>query len=87
MKSFDDLNHGEKDLLLKFPVYVSMLAADKNDHLDKIEKKPPFNFVTLKPLPVTRFFQSFIMKPRKISRQTLMSSTIHSPGIKMKEKK
>jgi hypothetical protein len=29
MKSFDDLTHAEKDLLLKFPVYVSMLAAEK----------------------------------------------------------
>ena len=30
MKSLDDLNPREKNLLLKFPVYVSMLAAEKN---------------------------------------------------------
>ena len=48
MRSFDDLNPAEKDLLLKVPVYVSMLAAEKNDHLDKIEKRTAIQFCHIK---------------------------------------
>src|SRR5262249_54966978 len=48
MKSFDDLKDVEKDQLLKFPVYVSMLAAEKNDHLDKIEKRTAIQFCHIK---------------------------------------
>jgi len=62
MKSFDGLNQSEKDLLLKFPVYVSMLAAEKNDHLDKIEKRTAIHFCHIKtftcdPL-LSKFYQA-----------------------------
>ena len=48
MKLFDDLKPADQDLLLKFPVYVSLLAAEKNDHLDKIEKRTAIQFCHIK---------------------------------------
>src|SRR6185436_17529181 len=65
MKSFDDLNHAEKDLLLKFPVYVSMLAADKNDHLDKIEKKTAIQFCHIKTFTCDPLLSKFYHEAEK----------------------
>jgi len=59
MKSFDGLNQSEKDLLLKFPVYVSMLAAEKNDHLDKIEKRTVIQFCHIKIFICDSFLSKF----------------------------
>ena len=48
MKSFEDLDLRERNMLLKFPVYISMLAANSNDHLDKTEKKAAIKFCHIK---------------------------------------
>ena len=65
MKSFDDLNHSEKDLLLKFPVYVSMLAAEKNDHLDKIEKRTAIQFCHIKTFTCDPLLSQFYHEAEK----------------------
>lgn len=41
---FKDLSFEEKEALLKFPVYISLLAAEKNYHLDKKERKEAIRF-------------------------------------------
>jgi hypothetical protein len=65
MKSFDDLKPAEKDLLLKFPVYVSMLAAEKNDHLDKIEKKRAIQFCHIKTFTCDPLLSQFYHEAEK----------------------
>jgi hypothetical protein len=65
MRSFDDLNPAEKDLLLKFPVYVSMLAAEKNDHLDKIEKRTAIQFCHIKTFTCDPLLSQFYREAEK----------------------
>jgi len=65
MRSFDDLNPAEKDLLLKFPVYVSMLAAEKNDHLDKIEKRTAIQFCHIKTFTCDPLLSQFYHEAEK----------------------
>ena len=65
MKSFDGLNQSEKDLLLKFPVYVSMLAAEKNDHLDKIEKRTAIHFCHIKTFTCDPLLSKFYQEAEK----------------------
>jgi hypothetical protein len=65
MRSFDDLNTAEKDLLLKFPVYVSMLAAEKNDHLDKIEKRTAIQFCHIKTFTCDPLLSQFYREAEK----------------------
>ena len=65
MKSFDDLTHAEKDLLLKFPVFVSMLAAEKNDHLDKIEKRRALQFCHIKTFTCDPLLSQFYHEAEK----------------------
>jgi hypothetical protein len=48
MTSFEDLNPAERDMLLKFPVYISMLAAEHDDQLDKTEKRAAAKFCHVK---------------------------------------
>ena len=59
MKSFEDLDPAEKDMLLKFPVYISMLAAENDDHLDKTEKRAAIKFCHVKTFTCDPLLASF----------------------------
>lgn len=39
MKQFNTLTKEEKEVLLKFPAYITLLAANSDGSLDKAEKK------------------------------------------------
>jgi len=65
MKSFDDLNHAEKDLLLKFPVYISMLAAENDDHLDRAEKRTAIQFCHIKTFTCDPLLSQFYHEAEK----------------------
>jgi len=65
MKSFNELNPTEKDLLLKFPVYVSMLAAEKNDHLDRVEKRTAIQFCHIKTFTCDPLLSQFYQEAEK----------------------
>lgn len=65
MKAFDDLNPAEKDLLLKYPVYISMLAAENNDHLDKTEKRRAIQFCHIKTFTCDPLLSQFYHEAEK----------------------
>jgi hypothetical protein len=44
MKQFNTLIKDEKDALLKFPAYITLLAANSDGLLDKTEKKEAVKF-------------------------------------------
>lgn len=48
MKSFQDLSSEDKATLLKFPVYITLLAANHNGKLDKEEKQSAIKFSSIK---------------------------------------
>jgi len=45
---FDDLSPQEKKQLIRFPVYLSLLAASKDHHLDKQEKNTAVKLTHIK---------------------------------------
>ncbi len=48
MKQFRNLSIQEKETLLKFPAYISLLAANSDGKLDKSEKKSAIKFSHIK---------------------------------------
>lgn len=48
MKPFINLSEEENKMLLKFPAYISLLAANWNDKLDDVEKKSAIKFAHTK---------------------------------------
>ncbi len=48
MEKFENLTQNEKDNLLKFPAYISLLAANKTDDFDKKEEDVAIDFTHIK---------------------------------------
>ncbi len=48
MKQFNNLSKQEKEELLKFPAYISLLAANSDGQLDKSEEKSAIKFSHIK---------------------------------------
>lgn len=48
MKPFTNLTEAEYEMLLKFPAYVSLLAANRDGVLDDAEKKSAIKFAHIK---------------------------------------
>ncbi len=48
MNPFKNLSSRDNEALLKFPAYISMLAANSDDKLDEIEKKSAIKFAHIK---------------------------------------
>lgn len=44
MKPFENISVEENKELLKFPAYISLMAANSDDSLDETEKNRPLNF-------------------------------------------
>ncbi len=61
MKPFKELTESENNALLKFPAYISLLAANSDDKLDAVEKQSAIRFSHIKtyscdPL-LTKFYE------------------------------
>jgi hypothetical protein len=65
MKSFEELATAEKDMLLKFPVYISMLAAERDDHLNRAEKKEAARFCHIKTFTCDPLLKEFYHRAEK----------------------
>lgn len=44
MKAFKELTEPENNALLKFPAFISLLAANSDNKMDEAEKNQPLNF-------------------------------------------
>ena len=48
MKQFNNLSVQEKEALIKFPAFISLLAANSDDKLDAVEKQSAIKFSHIK---------------------------------------
>jgi hypothetical protein len=48
MKILDQLSPPEKELLLKFPAYITLLATNIEDHMEDVKKKEAVKFAHIK---------------------------------------
>ena len=66
MYLFKNLSREENEALLKFPAYLSMLASEKNDSLDDIEKKTAIKFAHTKTFSCDPLLTGFYKEADKV---------------------
>ena len=71
MKPFEDLDAKEKNLLLKYPAYISLLAADNDDSLDETEKRAAIKFCHIKTFSCVPLLTDFYHEAEKVFEKNI----------------
>jgi len=71
MKPFNKLTAQENEALLKFPAYISILAAFSNDKLDKAEKNTAMKFAHTKTFTCDPLLSDFYKEAEKIFEKNI----------------
>ncbi len=71
MKQFNTLTKDEKEALLKFPAYISLLAADTDGLLDKAEKKEAIKLEHIKTFSADPLLKEFYREADKVFKNNL----------------
>lgn len=66
MMPFNNLSEKENKMLLKFPAYISLLAANSNYKLDKAEKKSAIKFAHIKTFSCDPLLADFYKEADKV---------------------
>ncbi|MBK5269804.1 MAG: hypothetical protein JJE22_02200 [Bacteroidia bacterium] len=66
MKPFKLLSEQENEALLKFPAYISLLAANSDDKLDEAEKKSAIKFSHIKTYSCDPLLSEFYEEADKV---------------------
>jgi hypothetical protein len=71
MKPFKKLSIQENEALLRFPVYISILAANNDDILDEAEKKSAIGLAHLKTFSCNPLLKEFYLEAEKVFENNL----------------
>ena len=71
MKQFKNLSALEKKALLKFPAYIALLAANRDDKLDKADKKSVVKFAHIKTLSCDPLLAEFYNEVDKVFKNNI----------------
>ena len=71
MRLFNNLDAEEKDKLLKFPAYISLLAANSNDKLDETERKEAIKFAHIKTYSCKPILSEFYEEAEKVFEKNI----------------
>jgi hypothetical protein len=66
MKLFKNLKENEKSMLLKFPAYISLLAANSDGEFDDVEKKEAIYFTHIKTFSCDSLLSDFYKEVEKV---------------------
>lgn len=66
MKLFEKLSVSDNEALLKFPAYISLLAADRDDKLDEAEKESAIKFAHTKTFSCDPLLTEFYSEADKV---------------------
>ena len=66
MKPFKKLSVQENEVLLKFPAYISLLAANSDDKLDELQKKSAIKFAHTKTFSCDPLLAVFYQEADKV---------------------
>ena len=72
MNPFENISPGENEALLKFPVYVSLLAAISDGNLDEAAKKSAIKFSHIKTYSCDPLLASFYEAADKYFEQNML---------------
>lgn len=71
MKQFNNLSNLEKESLLKFPAYISLLAADSDDKFDMTEEKSAIKFAHIKTFSSDPLLTEFYKEAEKVFKHNI----------------
>jgi hypothetical protein len=71
MKTLENLNQNERSMLLKFPAYISLLAANADGKMDDAEKKEAIQFTHIKTFSCKPILCDFYKEAEKVFLTTI----------------
>jgi hypothetical protein len=71
MKPFNNVSIEENKTLLKFPAYISLLAANRNGNLDEVEKKSAIKFAYTKTFSCDPLLTEFYKEADKVFEKNI----------------
>jgi hypothetical protein len=83
MKPFNNLSFKEYKELLKFPAYISMLAASCDDKLDDVERKTAIKFAHIKTFSCNPLLSQFYKEADKDFENTIVNINKELPSEKV----
>lgn len=87
MTTYKDLNEKEKNMLLKFPVYVSLLAASHDHKIDLKEKKEALKLTHIKSFASDPRLREYYAEVEKHFEENLVAIDSELPKEKEYRKK
>ncbi len=87
MKHLEHLTPSEKEMLLKFPAYISLLAAGKDDSLDEVERKEAIKFCHIKTYSCAPLLNDFYKEAEKDFEKNIISLDNKLPRVKSEREK
>lgn len=72
MKPFENISEEEYEMLLKFPAYISLLAANRDGLLDEVEKKSAIKFAHIKTYSCDRLLIDFFKDVDKVFERNIV---------------
>jgi fructoselysine-6-P-deglycase FrlB-like protein len=84
MDPLKNISEKEKEALLKFPAYISMLAASSDDKLDEAEKKSAIKFAHTKTFTCDPLLAGFYMQASKAFKRNIEQLDKELPKEKAK---
>ncbi len=85
MENLETLNDTEKEMLLKFPAYISLLAANNDEGLDETEKKTAIKFSHIKTFSCDPLLFNFYQQADKVFEENI--TTLHNQLPKGKDER
>lgn len=79
MKQFSTLTESEKEVLLKFPAYITLLAANSDGLLDKAEKREAIKLEHIKTFTADPLLQEFYREADKVFKNNLQQINKNLP--------
>ncbi|MBV2246448.1 MAG: hypothetical protein KUL83_04740, partial [Lentimicrobium sp.] len=72
MKPFKNLSEEEYKMLLKFPAYITLLAANQDGKFDEVEKKSAIKFAHIKTFTCTPLLIDFYEEVDKVFESNIV---------------
>jgi hypothetical protein len=66
MKTFENLNPNDKNTLMKFPAYISLLASNLDGKMDDTEKEEAIHFTHIKTFSSDPILSDFYKEAEKV---------------------
>jgi hypothetical protein len=82
MKLYENLNPAEKEMLLKFPAYISLLASNADGKMDDAEKKEAIKFTHIKTYSSGPEFSEFYKEAEAVFQKNIDQLDLQLPDDK-----